>query len=133
MWRNQVGQLDKLVLERRRHVVVFLALSLVLVPFHLDPFLARPSWTTSGALGGHLGDNTSIGVSHGESRDRTPLGVRDVQQTADRLVFLLELRSHVLARRNPTPSVRQHLEGRFLSDRRQRYDVVSVALPELSR
>ena len=131
MWWDQVRQLDKLVLERRRHVLVlFLALRIVLVvvPVHLNAFLARTPWATSSALGGC---HRLFGVVHGDGRDRAPLGIRDVQQAADHFVLLLEFRNHVLGRRNATTRFQERLERRFLSNRRQRYKMVGVALPEL--
>ena len=133
MWRDQVRELDKLVPERGGDVLVLFLPLCIVVPLHLDAFRARTPWTTSSALGGYRGflARDSSTVVHGDGRDRAPLGVRDVEQVADRLVLLLELRSHVLGRRNPTTRGQKHLEGRFLPDRRQRYKVVGVALPEL--
>ena len=114
MWRDQVCKLDKLVLERRRHVAMrFLALRVV-VQLYQDAFLARTPWTTSRALG----RRRSRLVVHADGRDGARLGVGDVQQTTDRFDLSLELRSEVPACRNPTTRVQEHLENRLLSDRR---------------
>ena len=98
MRRNQVRQFDKLVLQRRRHIVIiFLALDIV----DLDVSLARTARTTSPTLGrsdGFLRHEWWIGFIHGDGRDRASLGVRDVEQVSNCFAFLLQFRSHVLGR-----------------------------------
>lgn len=135
MWRDQVGEFDKLVLECHRHVVIVLIVFLARCIVDLNPFLARAAWSTSSTLDDHrllFRRDRRHSVVHGDGRDRASLGVRDVEQIANRFVLLLELRSHVLGCRNTTTRVQEHLKRRFLSNRRQGHQVVCIALAELS-
>lgn len=120
MWRDQVRELDKLVLERRGHIVVVSVFLLVLGVVNVNLCLARTAWTASCALDGRdrfLGRGWRSGLVRGRGRDQALLGVRDVQQVTNRFVLSLEFRSHVLGYRNTAARVQERLEYRFLPDR----------------